>query len=107
MAKIVIENLNNKEVTSIDNSKTVLDIIHENGIDWMHACGKNGRCTTCKIILVEGKEQLSAVNDAEQKFLDIGRLKDGERLACQTYIKGNIVIKVAQANKFPHMEYSD
>ena len=63
MGKIIIENLNNKEISSTDNSKSVLDIIHENGIDWMLACGKNARCTSCKLIVVDGAENLSPIEE--------------------------------------------
>jgi 2Fe-2S ferredoxin len=106
MAKIIIENLNNKEISSTDNSKSVLDIIHENGIDWMHACGKNARCTSCKLIVVEGAENLSPIEEAEQKLFDVGKLTDGERVACQAKLHGDIKVRVADKNKFPHMEYS-
>ncbi|PIQ48952.1 MAG: ferredoxin [Cytophagales bacterium CG12_big_fil_rev_8_21_14_0_65_40_12] len=106
MAKIIIENLNNKEVSSTDNSKSVLDIIHENGIDWMHACGKNGRCTTCKLIVVEGAENLSPIGEVEQKLFEVGKLMDGERVACQAKVHGDIKVRVAEKNKFPHMEYT-
>ena len=74
MGQITIENLNNKEISNTDNSKSVLDIIHESGIDWMHACGKKGRCTTCKIIVVEGADQLSPIEETEQLLFDAGKL---------------------------------
>lgn len=106
MVKILIRNLNNKVVASKDNSKTALNIIHENQIDWMHACGAKGRCTTCKLVIHEGAENLSPVNDLEQKFVDAGRLRPHERLACQTLLKGDIAVSVAEENKFPHIEYS-
>lgn len=107
MAKILIRNLNNKVVASKDNSKTALNIIHENQIDWMHACGAKGRCTTCKLIIHEGLENLSPINTLEQKFADLGRLKQNERLACQAILQGDISVSVAEQNKFPHIEYSE
>lgn len=107
MAKILIRNLNNKVVASKDNSKTTLNIIHENQIDWMHACGTKGRCTTCKLIVHEGLENLSPINELEQKFADLGRLKPNERLACQAILQGDISVSVAEQNKFPHIEYSE
>ncbi|WP_339698230.1 2Fe-2S iron-sulfur cluster-binding protein [Algoriphagus aquimarinus] len=58
MPQIVIENLFNLRINSISIHRKVIEIIHENGIDWMHACGKKGRCTTCKIILKSGEENL-------------------------------------------------
>jgi len=106
MAQITIENLNNKEISSTDNSQTVLDIIHDSGIDWMHACGKKGRCTTCKIIVLEGADHLSPIEETEQTLFDAGKLQLGERVACQAKLLGDVKVRVADKNKFPHMTYT-
>lgn len=107
MPQILIKNLDNRLITSNDNSQTVLNIIHEQGIDWMHACGAKGRCTTCKVIVLDGQEHFSEISEVEKKFLTLGRLKKNERLACQTRLMGNVAVKVAEENKFPHIEYSE
>lgn len=108
MSRIVIQNLYNRTINSEVDDRKVIEIIHENGIDWMHACGKKGRCTTCKIILVEGSENLSEMNESELIFADKGRLQPGERLACQAILhSGEIQVKVAKINKFPHIQYSE
>jgi 2Fe-2S ferredoxin len=108
MLKIIIQNLFHKEIFSPLGERKVIDLIHENRIDWMHACGKKGRCTTCKIIVLEGIENLSAPTDREEFFKGNGRLTDYERLSCQSkLIKGEIIIRVGEENKFPHMAYSE
>lgn len=107
MPRIVIQNLFNREIYSKVANRKVIELIHENGIDWMHACGKKGRCTTCKIILVEGEENLSPRTPAEENFANMGRLKSNERLSCQAQLcKGDLIVRVAEINKFPHLEYS-
>ncbi|WP_296703201.1 2Fe-2S iron-sulfur cluster-binding protein [Algoriphagus sp.] len=108
MPRIVIQNLFNREINSKAADRKVIELIHENGIDWMHACGKKGRCTTCKIILVQGEENLSPRTSAEEKFAKLGRLKSNERLSCQARLsKGDLIVRVAEINKFPHLEYSN
>jgi 2Fe-2S ferredoxin len=108
MSQIVIQNLFNRIISSETDNRKVIEIIHENRIDWMHACGKKGRCTTCKIILITGEENLSPPTDRELVFLESGRLKPDQRLACQaTLLKGKIKVKVAEINKFPTQEYSE
>ena len=82
MPKIIVENLFNKTIRAVSNL-TVLDNIHENYMDWMHACGKKGNCTTCKMIVLKGDENLTPFSQPEERFIAIGRLKDHERLACQ------------------------
>lgn len=107
MPTLKIVNLNGKLVHFREGSKTVLSILHENFIDWMHACGGKGRCTSCKMIVVEGMEQFGELNRFEQKFADAGRLSEGERLACQCSPTSNLSIRVPETGKLPHMKYSD
>lgn len=107
MAKIRIRNLNNKELINNVNSKSILNIIHENQIDWMHACGGKGRCTSCKMVIHFGIESLNEPNDAEKRMIEKGRLAKNERLACQNKLIDDIEISVADINKFPHIDYSE
>ncbi|WNB17984.1 2Fe-2S iron-sulfur cluster-binding protein [Marivirga arenosa] len=107
MPEIEITNLYNRKIITNSLEKTALEIIHENFIDWMHACGKKGRCTSCKMIIEKGQENLAELTKAEERFRNQNRLADNERLACQAVLKGDIKIKVAERNKFPHMDYSD
>lgn len=74
----------------------------------MHACGKKGRCTTCKIIVVAGMENLSPLNEREEIYRKVGRLKPNERLSCQAKIlDGELIVRVAEENKLPHLQYSE
>jgi 2Fe-2S ferredoxin len=106
MVKITIENLAQKTVTGGDNIPA-LRTLHENGIDWMHSCGGKGRCTTCKMIVVKGIENLSSLTPAERKYREEKMLKTDERLACQTRVLGEINIRVADEYKLPHLTYTD
>ncbi len=107
MVKIVIENLGKKELLVSDLSHTVLRQVHSHFVDWMHACGGKGRCTTCKMIVVAGREYLSPLTEAELRYKHQRALGDNERLACQTLISGNIVVRIPEENKFPHVKYSE
>lgn len=104
MARIVIRNLG-KSFESSDFSRSLLALIHDQGIDWMHACGGKGRCTTCKAIILEGDNLLSDYTTAESRYQKQGLLRPGERLACQTKIKGDVVVEVPDTSKFPHITY--
>lgn len=108
MVKIVIKNLNNRILLApYNNSSKVLNIIHGHNIDWMHACGGNGRCTTCKLTVLEGWDYLSPMTNVELHFRLLGQLLEQERLACQCEVLGDILINVPDDSKFPHMTYSD
>ncbi|KXK23992.1 MAG: ferredoxin [Bacteroidetes bacterium OLB12] len=105
MVKIVIENMAQKEVTGKAGS-SALRLMHENYIDWMHACGGKGRCTTCKMILISGADALSALTEAESRYRLAGELAHNERLACQAKVLGNCTIRTPEAYKLPHQTYS-
>lgn len=108
MPKIVIKNLDNKVITTNETAATVLSLLHNNFIDWMHACGGKGRCTTCKMIVLEGMENLAGPTRHEERFRDIGALKENERLTCQAILRQEqLVIRVPESSKLPHMSYSD
>ncbi|MTI33621.1 2Fe-2S iron-sulfur cluster-binding protein [Xanthovirga aplysinae] len=107
MPKIQLQNLSNKEIISNNKSKSILQDILENGIDWLHACGGKGRCTTCKMVIISGEGHLSPLSVFEQKMIKLKKLGDHERLSCQCTTDGDLVIRVAEENKMPHMSYSD
>jgi 2Fe-2S ferredoxin len=106
MVKIVIENLAQKELSLVDQSKSILKVVQSNFIDWMHACGGKGRCTTCKMIVVEGMDKLSSLTPAELKYRSLGQLAENERLACQTRARGSCRVRVPEESKMPHMVYT-
>ncbi len=106
MVKIVIENLAQKELSLVDESKSILQLVQSNFIDWMHACGGKGRCTTCKMVVVEGVEKLSAITPAEIKYRSLGQLAENERLACQTRAIGSCRIRVPEESKVPNADYT-
>src|SRR5262249_24709097 len=60
--------------------RLVLAIEQDAGVDILHACGGNARCTTCRIEFIAGEPQAMTV--AEKNRLAERRLS-GVRLACQ------------------------
>jgi len=107
MVKIVIENLGRKELEVNDLTKTVLRHFQDHFVDWMHACGAKGRCTTCKMIVRTGRENLETLTPAEEKYRSAGDLKENERLACQAKLTGSISVTVPRAYQLPHLQYTD
>jgi 2Fe-2S ferredoxin len=107
MAKIVIENLFGKVLLVQGTRKTLLQHFHDNQLDWMHACGGKGRCTTCKVIVKEGLENLPPPTPAEARYRLQNALKFNERLSCQVKIEGDISIIAPEDYKLPHIRYSD
>jgi ferredoxin, 2Fe-2S len=107
MVKIVIENLGKKEVDVNDFSRPVLHHLHGHRVDWMHGCGGKGRCTTCKMIVLEGMENITPLTSAEEHYRSAGALGLSERLACQAIIFGSVLIRVPEEYKLPHVQYTN
>jgi ferredoxin, 2Fe-2S len=105
MVKIVIENLSGKEVLIQGQSRSILAALQAERIDWMHACGGKGRCTTCKFIVVSGTAHLSGLSIAEVRYQQQGELRNNERLACQARALGDVVISVPEESKLSHIQY--
>jgi adenylate cyclase len=62
---------------------TVLEALRENGIPHASVCGGRARCTTCRVLVTKGLEQLPAATGLEAKALARIGATPGMRLACQ------------------------
>lgn len=106
MPKLTVQNLAQLQV-KIAPGQTLLKALQDLGHDWMHACGGKGRCTTCRIIVLQGMAHFGPLTEAEMRYSSRGRLKDNERLACQcTLVSGDAIGKVPEQTKLPHINYS-
>ncbi|WP_299556006.1 adenylate/guanylate cyclase domain-containing protein [uncultured Tateyamaria sp.] len=63
--------------------QTILETSRVSGVTHTALCGGRGRCTTCRIIVEEGLEDLPAPSDAEQRSLAAVNAPPNARLACQ------------------------
>jgi len=105
MALLTIENLPGATV-EVPAGATLLAALQAAGYDWMHACGAKGRCTTCRLEVLAGLENLSPPTDAELRYRAAGRLLPNERLACQARLPaGQVVGRVPAATQLPHQQY--
>ena len=107
MASIVIRNLSEKTIQNPNLSKPLLWIFLENGIDWMHACGGKGRCTTCKAEILKGEENLIPKSPVEIRYESENQLAVNERLCCQAKLmQGDLEIQIPDESKLAHVQYS-
>lgn len=72
--------------------ESFLDVAMNAGISLEHACGGSCACTTCHLIIREGMQNLSEMEDNEADRLDTAwDLTVSSRLGCQAVIKGDVV----------------
>ena len=106
MPSLTVQNLPGA-VVSVPAGSTLLAALHAAGHDWMHACGGKGRCTTCRLEVLSGAENLTPATDAELRYRRAGRLLPHERLTCQTRLpEGELKARVPEATKLPHVTYN-
>lgn len=91
MAQIVYQNETVVEET--DLSLSLLDVSQKNGIPHMHACGGNARCSTCRVLVLENLDHVCPRNEAEAQLAERRGFTDDIRLACQSRIDGDVMIR--------------
>jgi ferredoxin len=78
MPTLTVEGYGTFEVPS--GKRLVLAIEQDAGVDIMHACGGNARCTTCRIEFIDGEPQKQTAAEKERLA---ARGLTGVRLSCQ------------------------
>jgi adenylate cyclase len=71
---------------------TILEASRAAGIPHASVCGGRGRCSTCRVRISDGLEQLAPAGDQERKVLERVGAPPNVRLACQTRPRGDIAV---------------
>lgn len=73
--------------------KKLVLVIEDAGIDILHRCGGNARCTTCRVEILEGAP--GDMGDLERNRLAMeAELADNVRLSCQIRVAGDLKVRV-------------
>ena len=97
MAKI--DFLPDNKIYDSKSGETILQTASRNGIPHVSACGGEGNCTTCRLLVLEGVENCSPETDAELSLKEKAHTTEEFRLACQTTINGDVVVRRLVLNK--------
>ena len=93
MPKIEAETASGLQVIEGPQGKKLVLAIEDAGIDILHRCGGNARCTTCRVEVLAG-------DPGEMKELERDRLAmetelaDNVRLSCQIRINDDLKVRV-------------
>jgi ferredoxin len=88
MPKLTVEGFQSVEVAA--NRRLVLAIEQDAGVDVLHACGGNARCTTCRVEFIDGEPGTMTV--AEQQVLNAKGVT-GARLSCQILCDHDMTVR--------------
>ncbi len=83
----------NETVIEANPTTPILQASLQNGIPHTHVCGGNARCSTCRVLIVEGLEHCCPRNEKEQKMAVRRNFSSQVRLACQTTVSGDVTLR--------------
>jgi ferredoxin, 2Fe-2S len=76
---------------------SLLDIALNYHINLQHACGGNCACTTCHVIVKQGEENLSDLEEGEEDRIYLAdNLTLHSRLGCQAVVKGDVTVEIVE-----------
>jgi len=87
MPKLTVEGAGTFDVAS---GKRLVLAVEEAGVDILHACGGNARCTTCRVEFISGEPQ--QMTKAEKIRLE-ERALTGVRLSCQIVCDHDMTVR--------------
>jgi ferredoxin len=88
MPKLTVEGFTTVDVQP--GKRLVLAIEQDAGVDVLHACGGNARCTTCRVEFIDGEP--NRMTKAEKTRLDERGLT-GVRLSCQIVCDHDMTVR--------------
>lgn len=79
----------------VEPGRKLVLAIEDAGIDILHRCGGNARCTTCRVQIVEG--DAGPMTDVERERLAReAALGPDIRLSCQIRVESDLTVRVLQ-----------
>ena len=76
---------------------SLLEAAEQLGFPLHHDCGGNASCTTCRVEVIAGGENLSDIDFDEQDLLDREALTESyHRLGCQARVLGDVIVQVPE-----------
>ena len=96
---------NDGALVNISEGTTVLEASQLGGIPHASICGGNGRCSTCRIRIIQGEDLLAPPSVEEQRVLAKIAAPPNVRLACQVKPKDNLRIHPILTEAMPSDGY--
>ena len=74
-------------------AQSILEISKENKLEHLHVCGGLGKCSTCRVQILDGLQNCSERSEKELVIADKLDFPDDVRLACQTLLSGDATVR--------------
>ena len=93
MSKIQAETATGVVETEAPEGKKLVLALEDAGIDILHRCGGNARCTTCRVEILEGDPGEMAELERNRLAVE-AELAPNVRLSCQIRVKNDLKVRV-------------
>ncbi|MBS4197926.1 2Fe-2S iron-sulfur cluster-binding protein [Lederbergia citri] len=85
-----------RETFQVEKGKRLVLALEDNGVNILHRCGGNAKCTTCRVEVLAGNF-MEVTNKEKQAFavkgVDEDLFEDCLRLSCQIRVNGDITVR--------------
>lgn len=93
MPTIVAETATGTQTIEAPEAKKLVLVLEDAGIDILHRCGGNARCTTCRVEILEGDP--GTMGELERNRLAMeAELAENVRLSCQMHASSDMKVRV-------------
>lgn len=101
MPRIAMEGIG--ETTCDQEGRRLVLCIEDAGVDILHRCGGNARCTSCRVEILDGNA--GPMTPAEEERLSrVADRTDAMRLSCQVQVRDDLEVRVIRRlHNFPDM----
>ena len=90
---VTAEAAQGKVTLDVEEGRKLVLALEDNGVDILHRCGGNAKCTTCRVEVLAGDP--GEIGDAERAILATKTdLNDHTRLSCQVRVMDDLHVKV-------------
>jgi ferredoxin len=95
MPKITADAAQGTVAFEVEEGKKLVLALEDNGVDILHRCGGNAKCTTCRVEILSGDP--GDIGEPEKAILATKTdLNDHTRLSCQVRVIDDLHVKVVR-----------
>ena len=103
MPKITAETAAGQLAFEAEEGRKLVLCLEDNGVDILHRCGGNAKCTTCRVEILSGDP--GEIGEPEKAILatksDLG---DHTRLSCQVRVIDDLHVRVIRQSSVEGLE---
>src|SRR3982750_4054673 len=103
MPTITAEIASGTQTFEAPTGKKLVLAIEDAGIDILHRCGGNARCTTCRVEVTSGDPGEMQELERNRLAMETG-LPDNVRLSCQIRVHDNLQVRVVNQARVRGMD---